>query len=301
MTPIFPQLTELQENSPALIAVFDPEDRLAYSNSAYRQAYCVAVGETPLWADIMRRNHHLIRGAVIRTDDFEAWLASAIARRGKQTQRSFEVDLLDGRWFLMTETVQPDGWMLAIAVDITELRTDERELRQHRDFARRASQTDDLTGVANRRYMMSMLEDLLNGRHGGPARSGCVALFDIDFFKGVNDRFGHLAGDEVLIDFARTVQAGIRLRDGFGRIGGEEFMLVLPDTSPEQAQNIVDRILGSVRGRRPLNGDLGFGYTSSAGLAVVLPDDTLESLYARVDKALYAAKRGGRDRLMIAA
>lgn len=82
---------------------------------------------------------------------------SAQSRRGKLPYRAFEMDLYDGRWFWMTETVQQDGWMLCVASDVTELRQGYRTLRQDRDLAVRASQTDELTGTANRRFVFAKL------------------------------------------------------------------------------------------------------------------------------------------------
>ncbi|NML74475.1 diguanylate cyclase [Rhizobium sp. S-51] len=295
------KLAELREDSAALIAVYDPDDRLRYANAAFRDTYHVEPGETPTWAELMRRNWLAGRGAIIAHPDMEAWLASAISRRGKVKRRAFESDLVDGRWLWIVETVHADGWMLFLATDITELRREERELRQLRDFATRASQTDELTEISNRRHMWSMLETLLKGEHVSGSREGCLCLFDLDFFKQINDRYGHQAGDRVLIDFSRTVQNSIRLRDGFGRIGGEEFMLLMPDTSIANAKKIIDRLFDAVHQRRPLSNAPDFSYTFSAGLAEIRADDTAEAVYSRADLALYTAKHEGRDRLTLAA
>ena len=295
------KLASLREESAALIAVYDPEDRLRYANAAFREAYFVAPGETPLWTELMRRNWEAGRGAIISHPDIDAWLASAISRRGKVPRRAFESDLVDGRWLWIVEAVQPDGWMLFVATDITELRREERELRQLRDFATRASQTDELTDISNRRHMWRQLEDLLSGTHPSGTRQGSLCLFDLDLFKHINDRFGHQAGDTVLVDFARTVQGSIRLRDGFGRIGGEEFMLLMPDTSILNAKKIVDRIFAAIHERRPLLNAPDFSYTFSAGLTEIKIDDTPQAIYSRADQALYQAKHEGRDRLTLAA
>jgi hypothetical protein len=96
----------------------------------------------------MRRNFELRRRTVIHAADFEEWLRSTQSRRGKIAYRAFETDLLDGRWFWMTEAVQKSGWMLCIASDITSLRAKGRTVRQDCDQAIKAAQTDELTGVA---------------------------------------------------------------------------------------------------------------------------------------------------------
>ncbi len=144
-------LAELYGETSVLVALYDGQDRLRYANPAFRAAYHLDSTETPLWPDLMRRNFLARRGTVIRADDFEAWLTSTVARRGKTGFRAFETDLMDGRWLWMTETVQSDGWMLCIASDITALRADDRTVRQDRDRAIRAAETDELTGVSNRR------------------------------------------------------------------------------------------------------------------------------------------------------
>ncbi|MDQ0390357.1 GGDEF domain-containing protein [Labrys monachus] len=291
----------LQENSAALLAVYDQEDRLQYANKAFREAYSVAPGEKILWADIMRRNYLARRGTPIDDADFEAWLTATSSRRGKVAHRTFESDLKDGRWLWITETTQPDGWSIYVALDITSLRTGERELRVMQDRALRASLTDDLTAVSNRRHIKGLLEQFMDGRGGNWSRKVCVCMLDIDHFKQVNDRYGHEMGDVVLINFARTVQKNIRLSDGFGRVGGEEFMLIMPDIKLEEAVVVVDCVLDAVRFSPVESQDQQVHYTCSAGIAEVQEGDTPKSIYMRADAALYAAKREGRDRLKIAA
>lgn len=300
MTKISERLAELQEESAVMIVLYDQDDRVQYTNAAFRSTFALEPDETPTWAELMRRNTKAGRGTIIRTTDFEAWLMSAQSRRGKLPFRAFEMDVVDGRWFWMTETVQRDGWMLCMASDITHMKTSQRDLRQDRDFALRASQTDELTCISNRRFMMAALENMI-ARQETSALSGCICIVDLDFFKRINDNFGHQVGDQVLIDFARRVQPVIRRRDSFGRIGGEEFMLVFPDTTLEQGERIIDRVLELVRIAHPLPALPGFSYTCSAGLAELKAGDTVQQLYARADEALYIAKQSGRDRLKIAA
>ncbi|MBB2684903.1 GGDEF domain-containing protein [Rhizobium sp. H4] len=292
------QLLNLSAQTETLIAVYDGDDRLQYANSAFRSAYFIEPDETPLWPDLMRRNFELNRGTVLRTDDFEAWLRSTQSRRGKIGYRAFETDLTDGRWLWMTEAVQSNGWMLCIASDITRLRAQGRTVRQDRDQAIKASYTDELTGVANRRFVMARVDDMLAAaRTGG---SGCLAVFDIDNFKRINDRLGHHAGDLVLRDFAHRIHQNVRRNDCFGRVGGEEFLLVMPATGPEDALVMVERMLTVIRFSRPLVDSPDFSYTCSAGIAACLPSDSVSDLYRRADEALYAAKMSGRDRVRAA-
>lgn len=165
----------------------------------------------------------------------------------------------------MTEAVQSDGWMLCIANDITSLRADSRKVRQDRDFAIKASHTDELTGVANRRYVLARIEETIRNVSRSKETSGCLAILDIDKFKQINDRYGHSVGDLILRDFAHTIHRLVRRRDCLGRIGGEEFLVLLPDTQIENAQLIVGRMLSQTSMSRPLQGAPDFSYTFSAG------------------------------------
>ncbi|WP_353646660.1 GGDEF domain-containing protein [Mesorhizobium sp. WSM2239] len=299
MDEVLRTLFEMYERTPVLVAAYDGFDRLRYANQAFRSAYFLGPQETPFWSDLMRRNFHARRGTVIRTADFETWLISTQSRRGKTAFRAFETDLVDGRWLWMTETVQSDGWMLCIASDITELRTDERTVRQDRDFAIKASHTDELTNVANRRFVMARIDDMLQ-RPAKEGELGCLGVLDIDRFKSINDRYGHQTGDLVLRDFARRILDLVRRSDCFGRVGGEEFVLVLPDTSIEEAALILERMLAVIRSSKPLPDRPDFSYTFSAGIAAGGPADIAANLYARADKALYSAKMAGRNRVELA-
>lgn len=291
------RLAELYEASDVLAAVYDGFDRLRYANRAFRSAYFVEPGEAPTWADIMRCNFALGRGTVLRTVDFEAWLKSTLSRRGKTGFRAFETDLHDGRWLWMTETVQPSGWMLCIASDISHIRADERAVRQDRDLAIKASYTDDLTGVANRRFLSARIEQILADHRIIGDHAGCLAIIDLDNFKLVNDRFGHQTGDAILQDFAHQIQGQLRRADSFGRMGGEEFALTLPDTTLEHACLILEKMLSVVSLSRPLPGYPDFSYSFSAGVTVSRVGDSLSDFYRRADEALYRAKMAGRNQV----
>ncbi|GMB79822.1 sensor domain-containing diguanylate cyclase [Shinella zoogloeoides] len=293
------QLAQLVENAGSLVAVFDPEDRLRFANRAFRAAWFVDDDEQPLWPDLMRRNFHARRGTVVVTQDFETWLRSTQARRGKMGHRAFETDLHDGRWLWMTETMHPNGWMLCVASDISLIRADERALRQDRDQAIIASFTDELTGLPSRRFVMARLAELVGACGGEPRDVGCLAVLDIDNFKYINDRFGHSVGDAVLKDFAATLHRHLRKTDILGRVGGEEFLLILPNTAMEDAEAIIERMLAAVRHSRPVPDQASFRYTFSAGLAWAESGEEPSDIYRRADLALYAAKMRGRDQLSI--
>jgi len=290
-------LLELQEQSPVLVALFDARDVLCHANRAFREAYCVEPDGLLTFSDMLRANHAQGRGALIESEDIEAWLAAVATRRGKLPYRAFEVDLCDGRWLWVTETLQAQGWLLLVASDITSLRQDNRSLRLAHVRALAAAQTDALTGLSNRRHGLQMLQDVLVRSEPWPL---CVAALDLDNFKQINDQYGHGAGDRVICDFARQLQASIRREDGCARIGGEEFLLILPATAGPQAGAIMQRLMERVRRARPLPDLPELGYSCSIGLAEAVWGESAASLLHRADIALYRAKAEGRDRICLA-
>jgi len=163
--------------------------------------------------------------------------------------------------------------------------------------------TDQLTGLHNRRYMARHLDNLITGaqKAGKPL---AFLIMDIDHFKSVNDTHGHDIGDEVLREFANRISANVRGIDLACRYGGEEFVVVMPDTDVDFAYAIAERLRKSVEttpfviSRAPgkLNVTISIGIASLEG-----DDDTSEQLLHRADQALYRAKRGGRNRVVAAA
>ncbi len=176
-------------------------------------------------------------------------------------------------------------------------------LRHNLDHSIELAVTDHLTGLHNRRYMQSQLEALMvRARAGGEPVA--TLLIDIDHFKDINDRFGHEVGDEVLREFAERLASSVRAIDLPVRHGGEEFVVVMPDTTLEDAQRIAERICMHVAGSpfRVLDGEELLSVTISIGVAVSLgPEDELRALLKRADQALYDAKSGGRNRVIIRA
>jgi diguanylate cyclase (GGDEF)-like protein len=290
-------MARLYEQSPLFVALFDVTDTMRYANAAFSSAFGVEPTATLTWTELMRRSHTLGVGAAIKTQDLEAWLTSTRSRRGKLPFRAFEADLTDGRWIYMTETVDEQGWMLCVAFDISSMRVGERTLRLARDGALRAAQVDVLTGISNRAHVMQQLDKRLDQLRERQQPCGLVML-DLDHFKRVNDTYGHQAGDVVLTHFARLVEATLRREDGFGRLGGEEFMLLLPNITHAALEQTVGRVLKKVRSARPLPEVPGFAYTCSAGLTMLDPSQDAAHNMRRADAALYAAKAQGRDQLV---
>lgn len=158
---------------------------------------------------------------------------------------------------------------------------------------------DSLTGLFNHSATHDLLEtELLRARREKTPL--CFALLDLDYFKRVNDGFGHTAGDRVLKSLAHLLTQRLRRSDFVGRVGGEEFGLILPNTTAQDAVRVLDDLRERFA-RLPHHGQQGeFRVELSAGVAEVLPDEDVIALETRADSALYAAKRAGRNRVMSA-
>lgn len=171
----------------------------------------------------------------------------------------------------------------------------EQALAENRELATR----DTLTALLNRRAMMDLmlLEQRRTLRTNRPL---LLAQLDIDHFKRINDTLGHAAGDRALQQFAVTVKACVRDTDVLSRWGGEEFVLMLSETTREQGEALLERVRQSVAAMAVPDTDPPAHFTASIGLAEFLPGETIDQTLARADEALYRAKSGGRNRVEVA-
>lgn len=157
---------------------------------------------------------------------------------------------------------------------------------------------DPLTGLRNRSLMMMELNEELQ-RAQREDRPCSIALFDIDNFKALNDRYGHLIGDRMLVVTADRILQRLRTYDRAYRYGGEEFLVCLPDTDLTQAGAIAERLRTEIA-RERIPTDVGMvGVTVSGGVAPLSESATAEEAIARADRALYAAKGAGRNRVAV--
>lgn len=179
---------------------------------------------------------------------------------------------------------------------VREVEKKKRALEKANAEIQKLMRTDPLTGVANRRLLMETLDkEMSMARRHEAAFS--VIMADLDFFKKINDTYGHDKGDEVLKGFARLLEEKSRAEDLVARFGGEEFIILLPRTTAEQAGGFADRIRKALR-------DLDFPgleepVTASFGVSQFEAADTAGSLLKRADQALYRCKSAGRDRVSV--
>ncbi|MBB1489277.1 GGDEF domain-containing protein [Oceanospirillum sediminis] len=153
--------------------------------------------------------------------------------------------------------------------------------------------TDELTGILNRRRFFQEAEARLHNIDNYQACALC--MIDIDYFKGINDRYGHQCGDQVLEQFSRIASSCLRTTDLFGRYGGEEFILLLPHNNQESGIKVAERIRQSFSSHCFNELEQGLSFTLSAGITLHRWGEPLENTLKRADDALYRAKKGGRN------
>lgn len=275
----------LAETSTDIILNLDVDGRIRFVSPSIRQLG----GYEP--EDLIGRSAGLLIAPEHRDRVREAH-ARTIAARGE----AVVVDYLactrtgDARWFetnaraIVTETGEVDG-VVSVVRDIADRKDLESRLAAE-------AMTDPLTGLPNRRAFVSLME-----RHGG--EPACIALFDIDHFKRVNDRWGHAAGDAVLQTFAQVARRTLRGDDHVARIGGEEFAVLLPRATLDQARLVCERLRRAVANTVTLYDGVSIPITTSGGVALL--SGPLDAVLKAADAALYQAKTDGRDRLAIAA
>lgn len=163
---------------------------------------------------------------------------------------------------------------------------------------RKLATLDELTSLANRRHMNEVLVEQ-ERRHETAGQPTCIALIDLDFFKSINDRFGHGAGDAVLRAFSNAARSELRAQDVLARWGGEEFLLLLPGTQLEQAILVVERMAERVAAVQVAQAGNDIRITFSAGLARRLHGEPFADTITRADLALYNAKSAGHNRISV--
>ncbi|MHA1524083.1 MAG: PleD family two-component system response regulator, partial [Alphaproteobacteria bacterium] len=200
----------------------------------------------------------------------------------------------------ITRPVEGNELMARVRIQLRRKRYAD-QLKAALDQSMELAIIDPLTQLHNRRYLDGYLATLMEKTVQG-GKPVCVVMLDIDHFKNVNDTHGHDVGDIVLREFSRRLKSAVRGHDLACRIGGEEFVVVMPDTQIDVAITIAERLCGEVRSVKFLvsqKTDLRLPITVSAGVSILEgASDSIKDLLRRADQALYRAKRDGRDRVV---
>jgi len=272
------------------IVLVDQDLRAVFMNRAFRRLWRVddAIADLkPSLGDIFR--HGCANGCPhVPAHEIDAFVADRVAAVKRGMIPSSDMICADGTILRFSCTAMADGGRMLTYADVTQ-RTRAEERLRHMVFH------DHLTGVLNRRGFMEAGErEAARALRQGSVLS--VAILDADHFKHINDTHGHDIGDKVLVEIALTCRAAARTSDAVGRIGGEEFALVLPDTRLDGGLILAERL--RLRIEEPRTGLPHF--TASLGVAGGNPGDRFEDLMNRADSALYRAKREGRNRVCAA-
>jgi diguanylate cyclase (GGDEF)-like protein len=242
-----------------------------------------------------------VLGTISQNEEFGVLLEVVL---GELRQVSDGKELEELRWTLIREIekLTSGHHKLAEQLDNTHhylqlIESDSRQMSDELTRVRLLSLTDELTGLPNRRAFLRRIEDEVARvqRYGFPLS---LALIDLDHFKQVNDKYGHAGGDEVLQMYSKNILSIFRHHDLVARYGGEEFAVLLPNTDAEGAVRALTKVSNRARETRwQSNGDLIPVPTFSSGVSLYKPGETASAFIERADKALYRAKRLGRDRV----
>lgn len=285
---------DAMECLPMGFSMYDPDDRLIACNGNYRAMFpniAEFIVSGASFEEILREG--VARGQFPEAiGNEESWIAQFLENHQAPGER-LELRLPDDKWIGLQERRTSETGYVGFTYDITPMKRQEQELA-------RLAWTDSLTGCLNRHRFMELAGREIDraGREGSKAS---LLLLDADHFKQVNDRDGHAAGDAILKGLVERWQNVLRSHELIGRIGGEEFCVLLPGTGLEGARSVAEQL-------RKVISELPFAFegqlltvTVSLGVAVLTADDDLSTLLRRADLALYEAKEAGRDRFTVKA
>ena len=247
--------------------------------------------------------HDLLQASLIakRLQDLADEVSSSVGEHRSQLERASHLlvtgsgttdDALSDMVVDVIGNVVRANHSLKAKLDMAEARLKEQAVELEGHMSR--SLTDALTGLPNRREFNSRLEERM-GAWNRRRDVFSLLLIDVDHFKKLNDRYGHLAGDQVLATIGRAMRGAVRREDLVARFGGEEFAILLPSTSMEQAIQAAQKVREAVARIAITRGNQPISVTVSGGLATIESGERVESLIQRADSALYAAKEAGRN------
>ncbi|MBI2874058.1 MAG: sensor domain-containing diguanylate cyclase [Firmicutes bacterium] len=303
------QFSQLAEVVSCAVMVLDENLRLKFANPSARRLFSVddqSIGRG-LGECIGCLGLDEERGGEESCGDCE--LADAVrevlADRGPLKGKSLELRIVkNGRETSLYTDVSigllvSKGERLAVVAlnDITSLRQSEQFLQERNEQLEKLALIDPLTGVGNRRSLRERLrtEIVRLNRYGGKL---AAVMLDLDDFKLINDRYGHLTGDRVLFELGALLTGNLRESDHVGRYGGEEFLLVLPHTDGNEGVRLAERLRSLLIRQEFGSGGVSaprIKITASFGVTEIVPEDSVDSVFSRVDEALYTAKRAGKD------
>jgi diguanylate cyclase (GGDEF)-like protein/PAS domain S-box-containing protein len=285
MTTTLPPLTEVLDLMPDAVCVVDPEGRFLFVNASFQRIFGYAPDEV-LGTRMFRLIHPDDRE--VTAEQAEKVMAGELQRHFRNRYIHKDGHVVDIQW--SARWLPEHRVRIGVGHEVGELRRAEREL-EHR------ANHDALTGLVNRHRMQAELQAAID--RAADEGGGLALLYiDLDGFKRVNDRGGHVVGDHLLRELAGRMLGGVRKTDLVARVGGDEFVVLLPDCHDAQAARIVAESLRASLVMPCRLPEGLFQLDASIGVAM-FPDDgaDAEALLAHADQAMYAAKHGSRDRV----
>lgn len=284
----------ITDNIPGMVAYWDQDLRCKYANKAYQEWFGRSMVEMRgiglldlLGEALFHRNEPHILAALKGEQQLFERTYTKVDGSERATMARYIPDVESG---------EVKGFFVLVT-DVTELKTIQRELESRVKELDILAATDSLTGIGNRRHFLERAADELarSKRYSLPL---VFLMVDIDHFKSINDTHGHDTGDDVLKSMASTLQHTMRATDIVGRLGGEEFGVLLIQTGTDEALVIADRLLKTLQSVCVLTKTGSICYTVSIGLSAYEgEDESMEPLMKRADLALYRAKETGRNRV----
>jgi len=293
------KLLNFVANSQDGYCIISAGDAVEYCNEQFADTFSIPAEDVigMPFEGLLRRAFALKRGINIEADSIDEFIAYTRRVRRSRPFRLFEVDFTDGRWFLFSEQTNSAGEMLVQIKDITKQKILALDLEQSVDKLTKLSLTDELTRIGNRRALIDSVDmELSRCRRTGASMS--LLILDLDFFKKINDTYGHLAGDAALVRVTGIIQKSLRQYDILGRIGGEEFAVFLSNTSVEKSLEIAERIRSSIELNRFNYEGQDIALTVSIGQTTLGCNTLFTELYDQADQALYKAKTSGRNKVV---
>jgi diguanylate cyclase (GGDEF)-like protein len=299
VTDVTRQHSELQALHAALdrieegVVLLDRDLRTHFMNRAIREIGGLrerAPGERPTFAELLDEVR-VNTAYAIPADQVDAYVAQRVEYVRSGNPNPVDLRMADGKVLRFKCNVLPDGGRMLIYANVTDLVRNAEQLEK-------LATTDGMTGLHNRRQFMK-LADAEWSRFQRYGRPLSLLMLDVDLFKSINDRFGHDVGDQVVAHIAALCREDRRISDVVARIGGEEFALLLPETTIDAAYTLAERLRRNVELSPLLSNSNGLAVTVSIGVAEAGPGmSSIVDLMKDSDRALYEAKRIGRNRVV---
>ena len=283
------------------VGVYDQNDIMLFCNDTVARIMGYEGSEAIGRSFEENLRHSWATGSGVIADDGDV---DGMVRRAKESMKTqgfstFESDTVSGEWNQVSRLKTEAGHTFMYSTDITKLKKTESCLRDALRYVKKLAATDALTGISNRRHFMELASKEFNrAKRYGHALS--ILALDIDHFKSINDNYGHQAGDKVLEAISQCCQEVLHSSDIFGRLGGEEFSILLPESNLALASVMAQKILEAVASLKVEYEDKVITFTTSVGVAELNSDcGDLETLMQISDQALYKAKDNGRNRFEV--